>query len=46
MNKAELLNKIRTSGNKALTESESKQLLGSYGVPVVSETVASVKMRP
>jgi len=40
MNKAELLNKIRTSGNKALTESESKQLLGSYGVPVVSETVA------
>jgi len=40
MNKAELLNKIRTSGNKALTESESKQLLGSYGVPVISETVA------
>ncbi|MBW2545279.1 MAG: acetate--CoA ligase family protein [Deltaproteobacteria bacterium] len=40
MNIEELLDKIRTSGNKALTESESKQLLKAYGVPVISETVA------
>ena len=39
MNTEELLNKIKTSGNKALTESESKQLLGAYGVPVISEIV-------
>ena len=39
MNTEELLNKIKTSGNKALTESESKQILKTYGVPVISETV-------
>ncbi len=39
MNIEKLLDKVRTSENKALTESESKQLLGAYGVPVVSETV-------
>ncbi|MBW2648720.1 MAG: acetate--CoA ligase family protein, partial [Deltaproteobacteria bacterium] len=40
MNIEELLDKIRISGDKALTESESKQVLGAYGVPVISETVA------
>jgi len=39
VNTEELLNKIKTSGNKALTESESKQILKTYGVPVISETV-------
>ncbi|MCK4534027.1 MAG: acetate--CoA ligase family protein, partial [Syntrophobacterales bacterium] len=34
-----MLDKVRTSENKALTESESKQLLEAYGVPVISETV-------
>jgi len=40
VNIEELLDKIRISGDKALTESESKQVLGAYGVPVISETVA------
>ncbi|MEA2013759.1 MAG: acetate--CoA ligase family protein [Thermodesulfobacteriota bacterium] len=40
MNIEELLDKVKTSGKNALTESESKQLLKEYGVPVVSETIA------
>ncbi len=40
MNTEELIDKIRASKNKALTESESKQILREYGVPVVSETIA------
>jgi len=36
----ELIQKVRTGGNRALTESESKQLLEAYGVPVVTERVA------
>jgi acyl-CoA synthetase (NDP forming) len=37
----ELIQKIRTWENRALSESESKQLLKAYGVPVVTETVAA-----
>ncbi|MEA3487405.1 MAG: acetate--CoA ligase family protein, partial [Thermodesulfobacteriota bacterium] len=40
MNIEKLLDKVRTSGDKALTESESKQLLKVYGMPVINETVA------
>jgi len=40
VNIEELIDKVRTSKNKALTESESKQILREYGVPVVSETIA------
>ncbi|HPQ45157.1 MAG TPA: acetate--CoA ligase family protein [Syntrophales bacterium] len=43
MNKEELIEKVRTRGNKALTESESKEILKAYGVPVISETVASTE---
>ncbi|MBI9084336.1 MAG: acetate--CoA ligase family protein [Desulfobacterales bacterium] len=35
-----LLAKAKAAGRKALTEYESKQLLGAYGVPVIHETVA------
>jgi len=40
VNIEELLDKVRTSENKALTENESKQVLKAYGVPVISETIA------
>ena len=37
----ELIQKVQTWENRALTESESKELLEAYGVPVVNETVAT-----
>lgn len=40
MNIEKLLDKVKTSENRALTESESKQLLDAYDVPVTSETTA------
>ena len=35
-----LLAKVAAAGRKALTEYESKQLLGAFGIPVIHETVA------
>lgn len=41
MNICDVLEKIRQSGRTSLTESESKQVLKTYGIPVISETVAA-----
>ncbi|MBW2637917.1 MAG: acetate--CoA ligase family protein, partial [Deltaproteobacteria bacterium] len=41
MTQEELIQKVKTWENKALTESESKELLEAYGVPVVTETVVT-----
>ncbi|MGD9308437.1 MAG: acetate--CoA ligase family protein [Desulfosarcina sp.] len=35
-----MINASLESGQRALTEAESKRLLGGYGVPVVAETIA------
>jgi len=40
LNIEKLLEKAKHSENKSLTESESKQVLKAYRIPVVSETVA------
>ena len=36
-----LLSRVKAAGRKALTEAESKQVLGAHGVPVIHETVAA-----
>lgn len=41
MEPKDLISKARNENRSALTEAESKQLLGAYGVPVVRESVAS-----
>ncbi len=41
MEKTDLVQKAKAQGRLSLTEAESKQLVSKYGVPVVSETVAS-----
>src|SRR5512137_1935506 len=40
MDAAELIRKAKAEGRTALTEAESKQVLGGFGVPVVAESVA------
>ena len=41
LNLRDVLEKIRQAGRTSLTESESKQVLKAYGIPVTSETVAA-----
>jgi len=41
MNPKELIQKLKETGRTALTEAESKGVLGGYGVPVVPESVAA-----
>ncbi len=41
MDAAELIRKAKAEGRTALTEAESKEVLGQFGVPVVAESVAA-----